>query len=80
MVNVIAGRLNGITPPVGTLLPGIEPVVVMQVIDNGVWLRKATSPDFELAGRRMPRQVHSVYEHKLIPRRMTVFGLARVMG
>lgn len=99
-------RLNGIDPPIGTLLPGIEPLVVtgytsdshyeseddtfMCVCGNewlcpdwymgGVELRAATNADFMQANLRKPAEVHSVYEHNLIPPRRTVFGLARVMG
>lgn len=81
-------RLNGIAPPVGTLLPGIEPLVVEESFysDHPDWyqprctLRLATNHDFMNANLRAPREVHSVYEHSLIPRRMTVFGMARVIG
>lgn len=100
-------RLNGIDPPIGTLLPGVEPLVVTgYTSDNhyeiddvsgyycicgaewlcpgwymdGVELRVATNADFMAANLRKPAEVHSVYEHNLIPIRRTPFGLARVMG
>lgn len=73
-------RLNGIDPPIGTLLPGVEPLVVIAVDNQGVELRAATNADFMQANMRKPAEVHSVYEHSLIPRRSTPFGMARVMG
>lgn len=81
-------RLNGIDPPIGTLLPGIEPLVVtnyvyeswLDVAGFGVELYAATNADFMQANLRDPAEVHSVYEHNLIPPRRTVFGLVRVMG
>ena len=74
--------LNGFAPPVGTLLPGIEPLVVIEsnADTNSVVLTTADNRDFMAANMREPRQVHSVYEYSLILRRRTVFGMAKVMG
>lgn len=72
--------LNGMFPPVGTLLPGIEPYVVRAHTDTGVELITAQTRHYLMANSRKPAEVHSVYEHNLIPPRRTVFGLARVMG
>jgi len=73
-------RLNGITPPVGTLLSGIEPLVVTETDGHGAVLRLATTNDYMAANLRKPAEIHSVYEHHLIPPRQSIFGLIRVMG
>lgn len=73
-------KLNGIKPPIGTLLRGMEPLVVSEHTETGVRLRLAQSPDFMAANMREPREVHSVYEHHLIPQRWSVFGPIRAMG
>lgn len=73
-------RMNGVLPPVGTLLPGLEPMVVDSGGEAGVTVRLATNTDFMAANTRQPAEVHSVYEHHLIVPRRSPFGPLRVMS
>ncbi len=78
-------RLNGITPPVGTIMPGslrtmMQPLVVEAVDKNGVDLRVATQTDYKLLAGRNPMRVNSVYEFRMIRRHNSPFGLIREMG
>lgn len=73
-------RLNGIQPPVGTLVRGMEPLVVTAVDEAGCTLRLATTKDYAAANTREPREIHSVYEHMLLMQQPSPFGRIRRMG
>ncbi|HTS10097.1 MAG TPA: hypothetical protein VMP68_31330 [Candidatus Eisenbacteria bacterium] len=74
-------RLNGIFPPIGTIVRGHdEAYTVRAVDDHGVELSLATLADYRIANARVPAEVHSVYEHTLIMPQRSPFGPIRVLG
>ena len=74
------GRLNGISPPIGTLLRGTEPLVVTAVDAAGCTVRLAKMPDYHAANSRKPLEIHSVYEHILLSPQRSPFGPIRRIG
>lgn len=68
-------RLNGVFAPEGTLL-GIFPNFVTVVSNDyrGVEVRKATVDEMSTRRTEAP---NSITEHRMIPRRMSPYGLIR---
>lgn len=65
MKRALAGRLNGIDAPIGTIIGPKwtrEPLAVIAVDEHGVDLGYATPAEMEAMAAR--DEVHSVFEHR----------------